>query len=161
VLAGGSAADEPGSGAAGVEESIRIRGMTFVSDEPTGRQLVVRAARARIDPRGDRAWLDDVELRLVGAEPGLRLEVECERAEVALATEAFRLDGRVRGVDGEGRRFRTEWLEYDPATEVLRTDAPVTVLDGGAEYRGGGLEYAIAGRRVRLLDGARVVRRAP
>jgi len=142
-------------------EPIEIRGMTFVLDEASGRHVVVRAARARVDPISEVARLADVEVVLRGERPGIDLTLHCATARIALSDQAFRLDGDVRGVDGDGRRMRTEWLEYDPAVQTLRTTAPVTVIDGAAEYRGQALVYEVDDRRLRLLGGVSVVRGAP
>lgn len=151
VLPGGAHATEP----------IEIRGMTFVLDEASGRHVVVRAERARVDPIGEVAQLADVEVIVRGERPEIGLTLRCATARITLGDQAFRLDGDVRGVDGDGRRMRTEWLEYDPAVQTLRTTAPVTVVDGTAEYRGKALVYEVDARRLRLLGGVSVVRGAP
>jgi LPS export ABC transporter protein LptC len=142
-------------------DTIDVEGMTFVSGDASGRHLVVRADRARIDPRSEVAQLERVEVHVRDADPAVDWTLRCQTARIELRTEGFRLDGDVRGVDAEGRRFSTAWLEYDPVADALRTTSPVTVVDGPAEYRGGALEYDVAARRLRLLNGATVVRSAP
>jgi len=142
-------------------DSIEIRGMTFVSADPNGRHLVVRAERAHVDPRDEVAWLDDVSVAVTEIAPGFGIHVQCESARVEIRDRGFRLEGRVRGVDDDGRRFATEWLEYDPEGHVLRTDAPVTVVDGASTLRGGAFVYELDERRLLLFDGATVVRSDP
>jgi LPS export ABC transporter protein LptC len=148
-------------GVAHATEPIEIRGMTFVLDEASGRHLVVRAERARVDPVTEVAQLAEVEVLVRGERSGMGLTLRCTTARITLGDQAFRLDGDVVGVDGDGRRMRTEWLEYDPAAQTLRTTAPVTVVDGAAEYRGQALVYEVDARRLRLLGGVSVVRGAP
>ncbi len=133
--------------------------MTFVSTEQTGRQFVVRAERARFEAGGEIAHLDGVTIRFSDESERVDLTIRCAAARFVVGSESFRLDGTVDGIDAGGRRFVTDWLEFDGAQRVLSTSAPVEITDAGAEYRGGGMRYDVATRRLYLSPGASMRRR--
>ena len=137
-------------------EPIRIRGMTFVAGEASGQRLVVRAERAEIEPETEVARLEDVTVRFQAAGAEAALTLRCAAGRVALAGQSFRLDGDVTGQDEAGRRFATDWLEFDGETGRLHTTAQVDVVDGSATYSGVGLEYQVDERKLRILGGVRI-----
>jgi hypothetical protein len=65
----------------------------------------------------------------------------------------------VRGVLGDGRRFVGPWLRYDRTRGVAYSEAPVQILEGDRVLRGGGFEYHVRERRLRLKAGAKVEER--
>ena len=137
---------------------IEISGLTFVVDRGATSELVVWSERAHYDPMAQAVRLEQVHIS-VGPELDRRgLMIRSDTGVLALGSDHFRLQGNVSGVTDDGRRFETEWLEYNDARKLLFSDAPVTIREAGGVYRGGGLQYEIEARRFRLLGGARVVR---
>jgi LPS export ABC transporter protein LptC len=137
-------------------EPIRIRGMTFVAGAASGQRLVVRAERAEIEPDTEIARLSGVTVRFQSAGAENALALRCAAGRVTLAGQSFRLEGEVTGHDESGRRFTTDWLEFDGDARRLHTTAPVSVEDGAVTYQGVGLEYRVDERELRLLGGVRV-----
>jgi hypothetical protein len=100
----------------------------------------------------DAEWSDDA------GRPSLR--IQCERGELDLRTNDLLATGDVHGELGDGRRFTSPWLRYDRTRGVAFTNAPVEILEaGGRVLKGGGLEYQVRSRRLRLTAGARVEER--
>jgi LPS export ABC transporter protein LptC len=135
-------------------DEILISGMTFVSSESAGRHWVVWAEQTRFETGSEVALLDGVTIRFSDPGEQIDLTIRCSRARFVVDSESFRLDGDVRGEDSGGRRFVTDWLEFDGASRVLSTSAPVELIDAGSEYRGGGMRYDVETRRLLLSDGA-------
>jgi LPS export ABC transporter protein LptC len=136
---------------------MRLEQLTFVSSREDRPELRVTARAAVIDENANRADLETVDADWADDRGRRSLRVVCERGELDLTTNDLLASGDVRGELGDGRRFVGTWLRYDRQRGVAFTDAPVQILEGGGRVlRGGGLEYHVRERRLRLLSGARV-----
>lgn len=154
LFAAGSIGAPPDASAERGRDEILISDMTFVSSESGGRQWVVWAERTRFETGSEVAHLDGVTIRFNDPDEQVDLTIHCARARFVVDSESFRLDGNVRGEDSGGRRFVTDWLEFDGPRRVLSTTAPVELIEAGSEYRGGGMRYDVGARRLLLVEGA-------
>jgi LPS export ABC transporter protein LptC len=130
--------------------------LTFVASHEATAEVRVEAASAVIDDARNRAELASVNAEWAGADGKPSLQITCERGELDLETNDLLASGSVRGVLADGRRFAGPWLRYDRARGVAFTQAPVKILEGGRVLRGGGFEYHVRDRRLRLTAGAKV-----
>jgi hypothetical protein len=137
---------------------IEITGVTFVVGLGSQNELVVWSERAHYDPVLQAVRLEQVNISVGAALEASGLVIRCERGVFSMVESHFRLEGSVTGRMPDGRRFEAEWLEYDEAQQRLFSGAPVKIIEAGGAYSGGGLEYEIEQGRLKLFDGAHVVR---
>ncbi len=142
--------------ATAAEPRLELMRLTYVASRAGTAELLLEAERGRYDPAARVVDLESVRvMALEGAQsPGL--EMTSDSARLWLDTNDFRAEGRVRGRTADGRRFLASWVAYDRAQGLLRTDAPVTLYDGGTALRGGGFRYTVRTGRLRLVGGASV-----
>lgn len=138
--------------------TLRLSGMTFVDSTADTNGLVLEAERVDLPPSTDVAHLEGVHVRMRDpAAAGGAFEMTCERGDLELGSSDFRAEGDVEGLTGDGRRFFTPWVVYDSEKNVVSTEAPVRILDGGTTLRGRGFRYHVGSGRFVLTGGARVV----
>ena len=142
--------------AAGSTELL-VTGMTFVGSRGSVSELVLRAERAVFHPERDLAELEVVHASVASEDDGESFEMTCDRIDLNVETNDFFARGRVRGVTGDGQRYTAPWVKYDHASDLLYTDAPVTMVDGTGSFRGDGFRYNIAARSFKLLGNVTVV----
>ena len=136
---------------------MRLTRLTFVATREARAELRVAAEVALIDEVANKASLEQVDADWADDAGHSSLRVRCERGELDLATNDLLASGDVRGTFADGRQFVGPWLRYDRKRGVAYTSAPVEIVEGGGRVlRGGGLEYHVRDRRLRLLAGARV-----
>ena len=135
---------------------MRLSGMTFVASRESVTDLRVEADSAVIDDTTNKAHLETVQAEWAGSDGASSLELTCERGELDLETNDLIASGNVHGVLADGRRFNGPSLRYDRGRGVAYTDAPVEIIEAGRILSGGGFEYRIRDRRLRLTAGARV-----
>jgi LPS export ABC transporter protein LptC len=140
-----------GLSGAGESPGLRVSGMTFVGSRGEQSELVVRAETAFFQPDTGLADLKVVRAHVSDAEKGESFQMQCDRAELDVETNDFTATGNVKGLTGDGQRYSAPWVRYEHAASMLRTDAPVTVVDGGSTFRGDGFRYHIEERRFELL----------
>ena len=137
--------------------ALELEGMTFVSSQGAENEMVLTAERARVETAEKVAHLEDVHLQLA---PGRRipgLDMSCERGTVDIETSDFDARGNVRGTTGDGRRFRTERLQYSNGPGLVSTNSPVFIRDETGTYRGDGFRYYIRENRFQLRHAATVM----
>lgn len=142
--------------AAAAGPPLELEGLTFVAANESTAEVRVEAESAVIDDTSNKAELSAVEAEWAGDDGRRSLSITCERGELDLATNDLLASGSVRGVLADGRRFAGPWLRYDRARGVAYTSAPVQILEGERVLRGGGFEYHVRDRRLRLTAGAKV-----
>lgn len=135
---------------------LALDGLTFVASRESTAEVRVAARAAVIDEASNKAELTSVDAEWAGEDGKRSLLVTCDRGELDLETNDLLASGAVHGEFADGRRFTSPWLRYDRARGVAYTDAPVQILEGGRVLRGGGLEYHVRERRLRLTAGAKV-----
>jgi LPS export ABC transporter protein LptC len=135
---------------------MRLSGMTFVASNESVTDVIVEADSAVIDDSTNKAHLETVEAAWTGSDGEASLALTCERGELDLETNDLIATGNVRGLLADGRRFTGPSLRYDRGRGVAYTDAPVEIIEEGRVLSGGGFEYRIRDRRLRLTAGARV-----
>ena len=135
---------------------VAVDGLTFFVTESPDRYFVVRAESAEFTPSQPTTVLNTVRVRLVRPRFEGPLDLRCERARVSLYGNAFKLMGSVEGRDADGRRFETEWLEFDEKGGRLFTSAPVRLIEGESVVEAGALDYDLETRAIRLTGGTRV-----
>jgi LPS export ABC transporter protein LptC len=136
---------------AGEAPSLRVSGMTFVGSRGDQSELVVRADTALFHPDSGLADLEVVRAQVSDAEKGESFRMECDRAKLDIETNDFTATGNVKGLTGDGQYYSTPWVRYEHESSILRTDAPVTVVESGNTFRGDGFRYHIEERRFELL----------
>ena len=141
------------AGLSSAQESpaLRVSGMTFVGSRGSQSELVVHADTAYFHPDSGLADLEVVRAQVSDAEKGESFQMQCDRAELDVETNDFTATGNVKGLTGDGQRYSAPWVRYEHASSMLRTDAPVTVVEGGSTFRGDGFRYHIEERRFELL----------
>lgn len=145
------------SAASAAGPPLALEQLTFVASREATAEVRVEAESAVIDDASNRAELQTVNAEWAGADGKPSLRITCERGELDLETNDLLASGSVRGVLADGRRFAGPWLRYDRARGVAFTQAPVKILEGsGRVLRGGGFEYHVRDRRLRLTAGAKV-----
>ncbi len=140
-----------GSSGAAESPALRISGMTFVGSRGEQSEVVVRADTATFRPDSSQADLEVVRARVTHAEKGESFRMQCDRAELDVETNDFTATGNVKGVTGDGQHYSAPWVRYEHAASLLRTDAPVTVVERGITLRGDGFRYHVEERRLELL----------
>lgn len=135
---------------------MRLSGMTFVALSENVTEIRVEADSGVIDEAANRADLTAVHAEWAGDDGKLSLELTCERGALDLETNDLVASGNVRGLLADGRRFVGPSLRYDRARGIAFTDAPVEIIEEGRVLSGGGFQYHVRDRRLRLTAGARV-----
>ena len=138
--------------------ALELGEMTFVVSQGTRNEVVLVADHARVETGEKLAHLKDVHVVLAsdGESPGL--DMKCERGTIDIETSDFDAEGNVRGVTGNGKRFRTERLRYKHGPGLVSTNAPVDIKDDAGTYKGdGGFRYYVRENRFQLNRAATVV----
>lgn len=135
---------------------LTLEGLTFTSSGGSGASFTVWAERAHLDPDGQELWLEQVGLTIHASSGREAVELRCVEGFFELESESFRLRGNVRGRIGAEQIFRGQWVAYDEARDLLYSDAPVEVEEGGALYQGGGFRYRVADGVLELVSGVQV-----
>jgi LPS export ABC transporter protein LptC len=117
--------------------------------------MVLEARRATLHPATNLAELHEATLRATDGSRGF--DVHCDRGELDLTSNDFLAEGNVHGSTADGQRYAAPWVRYQRAGELLYTDAPVVLEDGGDSFRGDGFRYHVRERRFELLGNVRVV----
>ncbi len=152
-----AAASAARAAVAEADSALRLERMTFVASRAGRTEVLLQAARARLNPEADVVDLEDVRAVVMSEDGRPGLELRCQRGEFDLATQDFVATGDVRGRASDGRRFASSWVRYDHSRGLAFTDAPVLIREGGRTLRGGGLRYHVRDGTLRLLGGASVV----
>jgi LPS export ABC transporter protein LptC len=142
--------------ASGRETELRATGMTFVGSRDDRSELVVHSEVAIFFPDRDLADLEGVHAVVTDKDDGDSFEMTCERAKLDIATNDFRAEGRVRGSTADGQRYSAPWVEYDHASGVLRTDAPVRMVDDTGTFSSDGFRYHVSERKFQMLGNVSV-----
>jgi LPS export ABC transporter protein LptC len=136
---------------------LRLERLTFVATRETTAEIRVQADAAVIDEAANKAQLEQVDAEWADDLGRPSLRIRCNRGELDLETNDLVASGNVRGQLADGRRFVSPSLRYDRTRGVAFTRSPVEILEGGGRVlRGGGLEYHVRERRLRLTSGAKV-----
>lgn len=136
--------------------SLEVQGMIFVGSRAGVREVVLRSRTARLQPREQKAELDEVSA-IVTEEAGTRsFTMNCSRVELDIANSDFRAIGNVRGETAEGQSYTAPWVQYVHEQGLLYTDAPVEMTDAHGSFRGNGFRYHVHERRFELLGNVRV-----
>jgi len=139
---------------------LRLEHLTFLATHESTTEVRVAADVGVIDEAANKASLETVDAEWADDAGRPSLRVRCARGELDLTSNDLLASGDVHGELADGRRFVGPWLRYDPARDVVFTSAPVEIHEaGGRVLRGGGLEYHVKKRRLRLTAGARVEER--
>jgi LPS export ABC transporter protein LptC len=151
---------DPASAAPAQATSLEVQGMIFVGSRAGVRELVLRSRTAHLQPKEQKAELEDVSATVTEDEAGKRsFTMNCARVELDIAKSDFRADGNVRGETAEGQRYSAPWVKYVHEQGLLYTDAPVEMTDAHGSFRGNGFRYHIRERRFELLGNVRVEQR--
>lgn len=135
---------------------MRLRQLAFVATREGTTEVRVEAAEGVIEEALSKATLETVHAEWSGADGKPSLEITCERGELDLESNDLLASGDVHGTLADGRRFVGPWLRYDRDRGVAFSEAPVQILEGNRVLRGGGFEYHVRDRRLRLTAGAKV-----
>jgi LPS export ABC transporter protein LptC len=138
---------------------LRATGMTFVGSRGDTSELVLHSGFATFYPDRDFAELEEVRAVVKDDADGDSFEMTCDRAELNIETNDFRAEGRVRGTTADGQSYSAPWVEYDHEAGLLRTDAPVKMVDGTGTFRGDGFRYHVQERKFKLLGNVSVEQR--
>lgn len=141
---------------AGASPPMRLEELSFVATRENTTEVRVEAATGVIEESSGKATLDTVRAAWSGADGKPSLEITCQTGELDLDSNDLLASGDVHGTLADGRRFVGPWLRYDRARGVAFSDAPVQILEGARVLRGGGFEYHVRDRRLRLTAGAKV-----
>jgi len=137
---------------------LELGGMTFVVSQGTANEVVLVAEHARIDTDEKLAHLKTVHVLLAPDRDTPGLNMRCERGVVDMETSDFDAEGNVRGITGDGKRFRTERLRYQHGLGLVSTQLPVDIKDNAGSYKGdGGFRYYVRENRFQLNRAATVV----
>ena len=104
---------------------LRAEGMTFMGSSEGREEVVLHSRLAVLHPADSKAELTEVDAWVSGLGDGISFTMECDEAELDLATNDFVARGDVHGVTEGGQRYRAPWVEYDHELGMLSTDAPV------------------------------------
>jgi len=141
----------------GVDSEVHVTGMTFVVSRADEGDMVLEARTATLHPATNLAELHEAKLRATNGSRGF--DVHCDRGELDLNSNDFLAEGNVHGSTVDGQRYAAPWVRYERARELLYTDAPVVLEDGGGTLRGDGFRYHVRERRFELLGNVSVVHR--
>ena len=136
---------------------LDIDKMTYMASEGEDSRVLLRAEKARFDPRNDSAELTDVEATVFGEGSDVVFEMTCDRGDLDLLTNDFVASGNVRGRTQDGMEFAVDRVSYDSVRGVLFSDEEVEIKDDGGTYRGGGFRFFVEDKRFQLIGGASVV----
>jgi LPS export ABC transporter protein LptC len=136
---------------------LELTDMTFVGSRDDRSEIVLRARRALFHPGTQVAELEEVSA--VGRDGAQQrtFELRCERAKLNLESNDFSAEGKVEGSTSAGERYAAPWVRYDHTSDVLYTEAPVSMVNDTGTFRGDGFRYHVDQRRFRLLGNVRVV----
>jgi LPS export ABC transporter protein LptC len=138
--------------------ALELGDMTFVVSEGTKNEVVLVAEYARVETGEKLAHLRTVHVVLASDRETPGLDMTCDRGVVNIETSDFDAEGNVRGITGDGRRFRTERLRYKHGPGMVTTTAPVDIEDDAGSYTGnGGFRYYVRENRFQLHSAATVV----
>jgi LPS export ABC transporter protein LptC len=138
--------------------ALELGGMTFVVSQGTANEVVVVAEEARLETGEKLAHLKNVHVLLAPDRDTPGLNMTCERGTVDMETSDFDAEGNVRGITGNGKRFRTERLRYQHGPGLVSTKAPVDIQDDAGSYTGdGGFRYYVRENRFQLHRAATMV----
>jgi len=158
IAAAGHASEAVESGAVSPDtEELRAVGMTYVGARNDTSELVLKSRFAKFYPSRDVADLSDVRAVFTDDADGENFVMTCERVELDVETNDFRAEGEVRGSTSSGQHYSAPWVEYDHESGLLRTDAPVVMVDATGTFRGTGFEYRVDDRSFKLLGNVSVV----
>jgi LPS export ABC transporter protein LptC len=155
LIALGCASVASAQGAA--SPSIELEDMTFVASLEGENEVVLVAEHARVETLEKVAHLETVHALLASGGGTPALDMRCERGTIQIESSDFDAEGDVRGITGDGRRFRTQRLRYTHGSGLVSTDSPVQIRDETGTYRGGGFRYYIRENRFQLRGAATVV----
>jgi len=132
--------------------------MTFVVSQGTENEVVLVAEHARVETGEKLAHLKTVHLLLSPDRDTPGLNMKCDRGTIDIETSDFDAEGHVRGITGDGKRFRTERLRYQHGPGLVTTKSPVDIKDDTGTYKGdGGFQYYVRENRFLLNRAATVV----
>ena len=138
--------------------TLELGDMTFVVSQGTDNEMVLVAEHAQFETGEKLAHLTTVHLLLAPERETPGLNMRCLRGTVDLETSNFDAEGDVRGITGDGRRFRTERLRYQHGPGLVSTNSPVDIKDDAGTYTGdGGFRYYVRENRFLLHRAATVV----
>ena len=139
-------------------EALTLSGITFTASGGSAAEFTIWAERAHVDPAAEELWLEQVGLTIHASSKREAVEIRCAEGHFQMKTDAFRLQGDVRGRIGTERIFHADWVAYDESEDVLYSGAPVEVQESGAIYRGGGFRYQVSSGVLELVSGVEVYR---
>ena len=160
VVAAPASAQDGGASEDEARITLQLAGMTYVASAGTANEMVIEADHATIHPDAEVANLRDMHALIAPDAASGRsggLDMTCDRGTFQLASGDFVAEGDVRGITGDGRRFRTRRLRYHHDQGLVVADVPVEIRDAAGTYRGGGFQYWVRENRFRLSGGATVV----
>jgi lipopolysaccharide export system protein LptC len=137
------------------DPDFKVEGFTITRMSPEGKPVSVLAARKMIHFPDDQTTELD-EPRFEQRPPDApRVQVRADRGTVSRDGEQVTVRDNVVVVrDGGGERdplrVETSRLVILPKEEIVRTDAPVTITEGGSRLEGKGLEVRSQDRELRL-----------
>lgn len=138
--------------------ALELGGMTFVVSQGSSNEVVLVAEQARVETGEKLAHLKTVHVLLASDRDTPGLNMRCERGTVNMETSDFDAEGNVRGITGNGKRFRTERLRYQHGPGLVSTNAPVDIKDDAGSYTGdGGFRYYVRENRFQLRRAATMV----
>jgi len=138
--------------------TLELGGMTYVASAGAANEMVIDAEHATVHPDTEVAELRTMHAVIAPVEEGGGgLDMTCDRGTFQLGSGDFVAEGDVRGVTGDGRRFRTTRLRYHHDEGLVVAEVPVRIRDAAGTYRGGGFRYWVRENRFRLSGGATVV----
>jgi len=146
-----------GEAAPPASEELRAVGTTYVGTRGETGELVLKSRFAKFYPSRDFADLSDVRAVFTDDADGENFVMTCDHAELDVTTNDFRAEGRVQGTTSSGQHYSAPWVVYDHESGLLRTDAPVVMVDGTGTFRGVGFEYRVDERSFKLLGNVSVV----
>jgi LPS export ABC transporter protein LptC len=137
--------------------SLELEGITFVASLEGENEVVLVAEHARVETGEKVAHLKTVHALLASDRGTPGLDMRCERGTIQIESSDFDAEGNVRGMTGDGRRFRTQHLRYTHGSGLVSTNSPVEIRDETGTYRGSGFRYYIRENRFQLRRAATVV----
>ena len=136
---------------------LELRGLAFVASQAGANEFVLEAERVRYRTAAAVAELEAVHIALAGEDGEMSFQMDCDRAQLNLATSDLVAEGNVRGRTAAGVKISTSRARYDSVTRLVSTTAPVRITRPNSVLTGEGFEYDVRKRRLRVLGGARMV----